>query len=191
MLGAWTRQTRSLLWWDAHSSGRGQYTRTHTNKVTSASENSQSLGSAASTSPPSGLHWRTDLPGTWGQSLPHSNLGSPVRNTRDGATYSLRPGPHLLAQPRGWAGYSLGAAAPSAWTPSSPLGRCCPQIPRRWVNSWEALSAGPGLLTAALSEPPVNLQQLLKDLSPASCRLKRPIVAKASPQQHGAPPGAG
>lgn len=35
-----------------------------------------------------------------------------------------------------------------------------------------------GLLTTALSGPPINLQQLLKDLSPASCWLKSPIVAQ-------------
>lgn len=50
---------------------------------------------------------------------------------------------------------------------------------------------GPDLLTAALSEPPVNLKQLLKDLCPDSLRLKGLIVVEASPCQQWTRPWAG
>ena len=49
----------------------------------------------------------------------------------------------------------------------------------------------PDLLTAALSEPPVNLKQLLKDLCPDSLRLKGLIVVEASPCQQRTRPWAG
>lgn len=53
---------------------------------------------------------------------------------------------------------------PSARSPPSLTGRCCPQIPSRWVNSWEApRPARPP--DCNLSGLPVNLQQLLTGLS--------------------------
>lgn len=127
--------------------------------------------------------------GTWGHSLPHFELCLSACNTREGSKAALsEPGP---PPPGPGPGRSLTLSSRTSAPRPAPAcrGCCCPQIPPRWINSGEAPWAGPGLLTTTLSGLPINLQQLLKDLSPAGCRLKSPIVAKSPPCQPRTQPG--